>query len=79
MRPPPNQIAVQDDSGTVLPQWKQYFSEVYNAITAQQASGTTAQRPTKGLFIGRSYFDVTLGYRIEYNGTNWVKWDGVTV
>lgn len=79
MNAPPNQIAVQDANGKVNQQWQIYFSNIFTAITAAQLSGTTTQRPVKGLFIGRQYFDVTLGYLIAYNGSNWVRWDGVTV
>jgi len=43
------------------------------------ASGTTANRPNKGLSIGQTYFDTTLGIPIWYNGTNWVNSSGTTV
>lgn len=35
--------------------------------------GTTATRPTTGLYPGKRYFDTTLGYSVEYNGSTWVK------
>lgn len=33
--------------------------------------GTTAQRPTDGLFAGCTYVDTTLGYTVTYDGTTW--------
>jgi len=39
-------------------------------------AGTT--RPTKP-YLGQSFFDTFLGYRIDWNGTNWVNSDGATV
>lgn len=79
MKAPPINTPVQERNATVTRHWQEFFTSVFNAIQAQQASGTTLQRPNKGLFVGRTYFDTTLGYRIEYNGTQWVRWDGVAV
>lgn len=79
MKPPANQTPVQDSNGKITPNWQIYFTEVFRAITAFESSGTTAQRPDKGLFIGRQYFDTSLGYVIHYNGTNWVNSAGSTV
>lgn len=76
LSPPPNQTAIQDPQGKIAAAWQQFHSEVFKALTALQASGTTAQRPTKGLYIGRTYFDTTLGYRIDYNGSIWVDSQG---
>lgn len=43
-------------------------------------SGTTAERPTTGLVVGRDYFDITLGKPIYYKGSNiWVDSTGATV
>lgn len=33
--------------------------------------GTTAQRPTTGLFTGATYVDTTLAYSVVYDGTTW--------
>jgi len=40
--------------------------------------GTTAERPTARQ-IGHPYFDTTLGYSINWDGTNWVDGAGTTV
>lgn len=79
MNPAPNQTAVQDSSGNITAPWQIYFSQVFKAITALESSGTTAQRPVKGLFVGRQYFDTSLGYVIHYNGINWVNSAGSVV
>jgi hypothetical protein len=83
VKPPPNQSAVQFEDATktwkVSDKWQEYFSDVFTAIFALQKSGTTAQRPIKGLYVGLPYFDTTLGYRIDYNGTAWVDATGAPV
>jgi hypothetical protein len=77
--PPPNQSKIAEDSGTAGSSWVEFFSEVFKSIRALQNSGTTAQRPTKGLYVGRPYFDTTLNRPIWYTGTNWIRADGVVV
>lgn len=79
MKAPPNQQAMQELVGSrwsVSSLWQRFFSDVFDAILAMQSSGTTAQRPTKGLYVGRVYFDTTLGLPIWYEGPGWVKADG---
>jgi hypothetical protein len=76
---PPNQQQLQDAAGKVSPLWQLFFSNIFGSVTALQQSGTTAQRPTKGLYVGRPYFDTTLGYSINYNGTVWVDGAGTPV
>lgn len=41
-------------------------------------SGTTANRPLSPV-TGQTYFDTDKGYRIDYNGTNWVNASGAIV
>lgn len=41
--------------------WTNFFSNVYQILFAVTQSGTTANRPTKGLYVGRVYFDTSLG------------------
>ena len=79
LSPPPNQVAVTLKDGIIEPAWKAFFTDVYNGVFATQQSGTTAQRPTKLLFVGRPYFDTTINRPIWYTGTNWIKSDGVVV
>jgi hypothetical protein len=56
-----------------------WFASVGRILNNISATGTTAQRPIKGLQIGQPYFDSTLGYAIWYNGSVWVDATGGTV
>jgi len=56
--------------------WYSAVGKLCNALTG---TGTTAQRPTKGLYAGRPYFDSTLGKPIFYSGTGWVDATGAGV
>ena len=47
--------------------WQTFMSQLYQAALSVTMSGTTANRPTKFLWIGRRYFDTTLTKPI------WVK------
>lgn len=81
MNTPPNQSPVQVENIIQL-RWQEYFTSVFNAITAMQQSGTTAQRPTRGLWVGRQFFDSTLGYPVYLKSANpsvWVNGAGVIV
>lgn len=74
---PPNNTAVDQNGDQIAQPWASWFSGVSSLLIALTASGTT--RPTKLLWVGRPFFDTTLGYAIHYNGTVWVRWDGVPV
>lgn len=81
MNAPPNQSPVQVDNVIQL-RWQEYFTGVFNSITAIQQSGTTANRPTRGLWIGRPYFDTTVGYPVYLKSANppvWVNGAGTVV
>jgi hypothetical protein len=56
--PPEN--AVDEQGGRVNQGWAQFFSNVSGLLTAVTLSGTTAQRPTSLIWIGRPYFDTSL-------------------
>ena len=45
----------------VNPGWRNWFNSVFTICNALTMSGTTAQRPTVGLWKGRMYFDTSLG------------------
>jgi hypothetical protein len=59
--------------------WSAWFDGVFLAVFALYQSGTTAQRPTTRLWIGRPYFDTTVGHIIHYDGTQWVDATGAAV
>lgn len=78
---PPSRGAVDefDERGNSLritKAWTAWFGRVFEVCFAASQSGTTAQRPTVGLWAGRPYFDTTLGYPIWYDGTQWVDATG---
>jgi hypothetical protein len=50
-----------DNSGQVNDEWSDTFLRWHNLVITVQDSGTTEQRPTTGLFLGRQYFDTDLG------------------
>ena len=66
-------------AGILAPEWLRFFQSVFNACFALFQSGATAGRPVKGLWVGRPYFDTTLGHIIHYNGTVWVDSAGTPV
>ena len=74
---PPN-VKV-DDATQVNQGWATFFNTVFQLLVALTSSGTTANRPTKMLWVGRTYFDTTLTRPIWYTGTNWIRADGTVV
>jgi len=57
----------------------EWFGAVGRLCNALTGSGTTAQRPVRGLYVGRTYFDTTLGGPIWFNGSGWVDAGGNSV
>ncbi len=53
--------------------WRNFFNSVFNVCNGLTMSGTTAMRPVVGLWVGRMYFDTTLGLPI------WLKSIGPAV
>lgn len=75
----PNAPLVGDDKLPTVA-WTQVFSRWHRIILAAQQSGATASRPTSLLWIGRTYFDTTLGKPIWLKTVSpivWVTADGV--
>lgn len=76
----PSNSQVVDSNGNATNPWQSVFSRWHTIIASAQQSGTTAQRPTKVLWIGRRYFDTTLGkpvYLKSINPSVWVDGAGV--
>lgn len=74
---PPIEEGMESPVGKSL--WARWFEELLNTVGHHAGDGTTANRPTKKLGIGTSYFDTTLGYIIWYNGSAWVDASGTPV
>lgn len=71
-----------DGAGAFTPPWVAFFSKLVTFVVANSQSGTTAQRPTKGLSPGDKYMDLTLGFIIHVKSVGpvvWVRYDGTVV
>jgi len=79
--PAPNKQPMLNPKGFPESPWMAFFSETFSALAALQSSGTTAQRPTEYLFVGRNYFDKTLNKPIWIgnDGSTWVDATGTPV
>lgn len=80
--PPSDSVDTQDGSGNLAPPkegWRNFFQQVYTVTAAVVSSGTTVKRPTKLLWIGRTYFDETLNIPIWYDGVDWIDATGAVV
>ena len=73
-----NVVDTQSGPLKARPDWYNWVVALTSNINALNSSGTTADRPTKGLFAGRTYFDTTLGQPIWYDGSGWVDATGTT-
>ena len=70
-----------NDSNIGFPE-KAFRSTIGAILSALTQSGTTAARPTKFLWLGRPYWDTTLGYNVRVKQLDpvlWGRWDGATV
>lgn len=75
-------VDTQDADGNLIgvsDGWRNFFNSVYNICNALTMSGTTARRPTSGLWTGRMYFDTTLGKPIWFKTAGWVDATGAGV
>lgn len=82
--PPPTRGTVDelDESGNpvrITRVWTTFFDRVFLICFAQSQAGTTAQRPTVGLYVGRRYMDLTLNQPIWYTAGGWRDATGMLV
>jgi hypothetical protein len=80
----PDNAPVVDDSKRVTQAWLLVFTQWLKVISSMKQSGTTAQRPVSpGLWVGRQYFDTTLGHPVWVKQVTpsvvWVDATGTTV
>jgi hypothetical protein len=61
---PPFNSALFDKDGKVTKVGSEWLNLIWLASNSVTESGTTAQRPTANLWIGRPYFDLTLNYPV---------------
>jgi hypothetical protein len=50
--------------------WMNFFNQVFRICSSVTESGTTANRPTVNLWVGRTYYDTTLNLPIWINAVN---------
>lgn len=75
-------VAFTDKAGNVHPAWAAWLTTAHQILQDTSASGTTTQRPTNQLYIGKPYFDTTIGMSIQVasvNPTVWVNGVGAAV
>lgn len=57
--------------------WVNWFQNAFYILFSLSQSGTTAQRPTTVLWVGRRFFDVTLSKPVYFKGSGvWVDGAG---
>ncbi|MHB1098442.1 MAG: hypothetical protein ACYCZR_02690 [Burkholderiales bacterium] len=67
-------------TGGVPRAWAVWFTNIW--VRLNETHGTTANRPTKGLFIGMQYYDTTLNKPVWLNSVRpsvWKDAAGTTV
>ena len=79
MKLTPPGLLIADTNGTATRTWTLFAQQAAALLTGMSGSGVTADRPTKGLWVGRPYFDTTLGKPVWYKGAVWVDATGTTV
>jgi hypothetical protein len=76
-------MPLTDSNGMATRTLSEWLTLIHLAADSLTQYGTTAQRPTANLFIGRPYFDTTLGYIIHVKQVTptviWVNGSGVSV
>lgn len=78
----PSNSQVVDTNRMVTVPWNQLFTRWQLILSAIPQSGTTALRPTSNLWVGRQFFDTTLGkpvYLKSVKPSVWVDGAGTVV
>lgn len=81
INPPPLQSALPVSARMAIwpKPWGNFFTRAWQLLAAAEEAGLTAARPVKNLWIGRPYFDTTLGLPIWWDGSQWIDAAGNTV
>ena len=70
----PADFELVDDRRVITVPWGQWLSLVQGSVSSIRQSGTTANRPTSVLWIGRVFYDTTLGKPIWVHSVNPTVW-----
>lgn len=74
----PFRDVLTDSAGRMSGAWMRWVQKIGLFAGSESDHGTTAQRPTSDLYIGRPFFDDTLGHKIWVKTVSPVVWvDGV--
>ena len=81
---PPLKSYPLDAYGNMSEDWSRWFNKLWSFASALDEHGITANRPTKNLYIGRQWFDDTLGYPIYIKSVTagvatWVNGTGTVI
>ena len=78
----PSNSQMTDANRMMTIPWGQWLNRIQDICNSVQQSGVTADRPTSVLWIGRVYFDTTLGKPVwvkSVRPTVWVDGTGAVV
>lgn len=70
----PSNDPLVDDKSMAFRTWAQWISWVHQTVSAMRQSGPTADRPTKVLWIGRSFYDTTINKPIYVSAVKPTVW-----
>ena len=79
---PRTPLQMNGDANPLTPAWAGWLTIAGKILQDISNSGTTAQRPTTFLYIGKRYFDTTLGVPIALKSVGpavWVNGVGTVV
>lgn len=75
-------VAIYDREGRMHPSWAGWFTSAHQILQDTSASGPTTARPINALYVGKPFFDTTLGAPIHVKSvgpTVWVNGIGTVV
>ena len=70
----PSNDPIVDERRMAFRTWAQWLSWVHLTIQAARQSGTTAERPTTLLWIGRQFYDTTLNKPVYVSAVRPTVW-----
>ena len=65
-------------NGAMNQSWLNWMNLAHGSVVSVRQSGTTANRPTQGLWVGRQFFDTDLGHPVWVQSVGPVVWVDAT-
>lgn len=75
---PVDDMSMDGNLTAVSKDWRAWFVRAFQILLAITSSGTTGQRPASFSYVGRTYFDTTLGKPIWIQSLSPVVWCDAT-